>query len=289
MKKNLLLIALTFVASAIFAQDTLTGWNFPVNSGADSLNATMGLTQNKSYDLRFQMTLTATTDSTFNTVYFTNGATTYAATSAGWQNGSGIKFWSVKFKAQNYSNIKVSSKQLSSYDNQGPRDFKLQWKLSGGTWADIDGGIVTVAEDWTTGVVSNLAVPASNTGTTSVYIRWLMNSNVGTHDGTVVPFGESAIDDILVTGTSTLGTNDILFTNRLSVVPNSSHGIFTVKSTEQISELSILNTAGQVVRHVSNPSLSEKFDLTREGKGIYFVRVKFVDNDAMTTSKIVVE
>ncbi len=289
MKRNLLIIALSFMVSALFAQDTITGFNFPVNTGADSLNANMGLTQNKGYDLRFQMTLTATTDSTINTIYFDNGASTWAATTDGWQNGSGIKFWSVKFKAQNYANIKVSSKQQSSGDNQGPRDFKLQWKLSGGTWADIDGGTIVVKDDWSTGVVSNLPVPATNTGTTSVYIRWLMNSNVGVNDGTVVPFGYSMIDDILVTGTSTLGTNDILFTNRLSVSPSPNTGNFTVRSTEPMGSIDVLNVNGQVVRHVDNPSMAERFNLTNAPKGMYFLRVKFTDTDALSTSKFIIE
>lgn len=289
MKKHLLLILFALFMSAAFAQDTITGWTFPVNSGADSLNANLGTAQNQGYDLRFQWVLTATTDSTLNTVYFDDGPTTYCAAASGWDNGADVKFWSIKFKAADYTSFKVSSKQRSSSDNKGPEDFKLQWRLSSGTFEDIPGGTVTVGDDWIMGVVTDLPVPITGQGSSSVYIRWIMTSNNGVGDGEVVPNGYSLIDDILVTGISTLGTHDILYTNRLNVSPNPNHGKFTVKSTGPVAEMSIFNVSGNVVRTVAKPSATEQFDLQGLAKGVYFLKVKFEDSDAVSTSKLVIE
>ena len=99
MKKNLLFVVLTLLVSFASAQDTITGWTFPVNTGTDSLNANLGTNQNQGYDLRFQLYQTPTSDSTINTITFIEGATTYAASTTGWQEGNGVRFWSAKFKA----------------------------------------------------------------------------------------------------------------------------------------------------------------------------------------------
>ncbi|MEZ5109768.1 MAG: hypothetical protein R2829_12480 [Bacteroidia bacterium] len=74
---------------------------------------------------------------------------------------------------QNYFDLTVSSKQRSS--NTGPRDFKLQYKIgAGGTWTDVSGATVTVANDFTSGVLSNVALPAECDNQSSVYLRWIV-------------------------------------------------------------------------------------------------------------------
>ncbi len=144
MKKQLLLFTFLLVMLTAVVQGTITGWTFPVNSGADSLNANLGTATNQGYDLRFQLVITPESDSTINTIYFADGAENFAAATAGWQDGAAVRFWSVKFKAANYSNFKVSSKQKSV---DGPRDFKLQWRLSSTTFEDVPEGTVTLAND----------------------------------------------------------------------------------------------------------------------------------------------
>lgn len=285
MKKHLLLFAFVTAMITAMAQDTLTGWTFPVNSGTDSLNANLGTAQNKGYDLRFQLVLTPTSDSTINTIYFENGPTTYAAATAGWQDGSGVRFWSVKFKAANYSNFKVNSKQKSE---NGPRDFKLQWRLSSTTYEDITGGTVTLANDWTTGVVNQLPVPITGQGTSSIYIRWLMNSNINVNGGTVADTGVSMIDDILVTGTSNLGVDEIVYTNRISLFPSPNHGTFTVKSIHPLTSIVVIDENGKILYTDNQPKMSSHINLAGIAKGIYFLRVRFSDSDKDYTRKFIV-
>ena len=289
MKKLLLIAFMAFITGALSAQETLTGWTFPVNSGPDSLNANLGTTTNKSYDIRFQWVLTATTDSTLNTVTFVNGATTFAAATTGWNNGANVKFWSIKFKANNYSNFKVSSKQKSDATNPGPRDFKLQWRLSSGTYADVAGGIVTVGSDWTTGTVTDLPVPITGQGTGSIYIRWIMTSNTDINGGTVAVSGQSMIDDVLVTAVNSLGQGEILYTNRLKIYPSPNNGTFTLSSTELMDKISVSDVNGKTIFQMSNPSQKQSVKLSDTKTGLYFLKVKFSDNAEEVITRFVVE
>jgi hypothetical protein len=267
------------------AQDIITGWTFPVNTGTDSLNANLGTATNKGYDLRFQLYLSPTSDSTINTIYFDNGPTTFAAATAGWQNGSELKFWSIKFKANNYSNFKVSSKQKSV---DGPRDFKLQWRLSSGSFEDISDGEVILANDWTTGVVNQLPVPITGQGTGSIYIRWLMKSNDNVNGGTVTPSGVSMIDDILVTAVSSLGVDEVVFTNRITLFPSPNQGDFTVKSTQPVAFMIITDMNGKVIYSDSKPEMESKINLNGAAKGTYLLKVRFADNDKNYTQKFII-
>jgi hypothetical protein len=289
MKKRLLFVMMTLITSALFAQETLTGWFFPTNSGPDSLNADLGTTGNKTYDIRFQWVLTPTSDSTVNTVTFADGATTYAAATAGWDNGTDVKFWSIKFKANNYTNFKLSSKQKSDAANPGPRDFKIQWRLSSGTYADVAGGAVTLGADWTTGVVANLPVPITGQGTSSIYIRWIMATNTDINGGTVAATGQSMIDDILLTGTSTLGENEILFTNWLKVFPSPNNGTFTLSSTEPLDAVSVTDVTGKCLRAISSPSQKQTITIPGAKPGLYLLKVRFTGSDQDVTTRVVVE
>ena len=290
MKKLLLFLTLALISGTLTAQDTLTGWTFPVNSGLDSLNANLGTNQNKGYDLRFQWVLLPS-DTTVNSVFFTDGPTTYAAATTGWENGADTKYWSVKFKANNYTNFKVSSKQRSFHSNYngGPAQFKLQWKLSGGTYEDVTGGTIQVADDWTTGELVNLPVPITAPGTNSVYLRWISTTNLDIHGLDITPNGISMIDDILVTGTSALGTDEILFTNRLNIYPVPNHGKFTIESKVPAVSVEVSDLQGRTVYSSKNEGVKFVIDLGSAAKGNYILKVAFIDTDKPYIVKVLVD
>jgi hypothetical protein len=198
MKKQIFTIALAFMALFAFGQETITGWDFPANSGPDSLNANMGTSQNQGYDIRMEDDATGHTGLTT----LTEGFETYAATASGWDNGIENKYWSVKFKAKGYKNFKVSSLQFSDADMPGPRDWKLQYQLSGQEeWTDVPGGEVTAADNWTSASIINLPLPEiCNDPTSSVYVRWVVTSNTAINGTELLPSGISKIDNILITG-----------------------------------------------------------------------------------------
>ncbi len=288
--KQILLIAIFIGAGMLLhAQETLTGWTFPVNSGSDSLNANLGTSQNKGYDIRFEWNIAPGSDSTVNTIFFANGTSTFAAATAGWDNGTGMKFWSIKFKANNFSNFKLSSKLSSDVNHPGPRDFKIQWRLSSTDYQDVPDGIVTAAADWTTGVTTDLPVPITDQGSSSIYIRWLMNSNTDINGGTVNATGWSMIDDVLVTGISTLGTQEILYTNRLTLFPTPNNGNFTLSSTVEIDKAEIYDLSGKTVLTLNGSSMQYSVRLPDAKPSMYLLRVSFRDQDKPATVRFIVE
>jgi hypothetical protein len=289
MKQNLIILAFILFCSLAAAQDTLTGWTFPTATGPDSLNANLGTIQNQGYDIRFEWTITPGNDSTVNTIFFHDEGGNLSAGTEGWDNGADTKFWSIKFKAPDYSNFKVYSKQKSSLSTPGPRDFKLQWRLSGGAYEDIPNGTVTVANDWTTGLVNNLPVPITGQGTSSVYIRWIMTSNIDINNGIVTAAGASMIDDILVTGQKSTGEDEILLTNRMAIYPNPNKGRFTVATTIPANMIRVTDANGKVFFSLTQPDMLQPINLGSVAPGAYFLLIKFTDTGMLVAGKIMVE
>ena len=183
----------------------------------------------------------------------------------------------------------MSSKQQADATNPGPRDWKVQWKLSGGTYADIVNGSVTVANDWTSGVINNLPVPVTGQGTSSIYIRWILTSDKDINGGTLASTGIASIDDIVITASSTLGTNDILFTNRILITPNPNHGEFTVSSSEPMDHIRVLDLSGRVIRNADNAGLSSAIHMQNLAKGQYVLSVKFDDQESWYNRPFIIE
>lgn len=122
-----------------------------------------------------------------------------AASASGWDGGSGSKYWQIDVNTTGFTNLKISSKQQSS--NTGPKDFKLQYKVGSGSWTDVSGGTITVANNFTSGVLSSLSLPAACEGQSTLSIRWIMTSNTAVGGGSVASGGTDRIDDIYLTGT----------------------------------------------------------------------------------------
>lgn len=140
------------------------------------------------------------------------GGTNPAISAIAWDGGSGSKYWQIEFETIGYNNVLLSSKQQSS--NTGPKDFKVQYSIgTTGTWTDVASASVTVANNLTTGVLSNIALPNAAWNQPSVSLRWIMTSNLAVNGTTVASSGTSRIDDILVTGVApviTVGTSGSL-------------------------------------------------------------------------------
>jgi len=240
MIKKLLLIAFVLpLFQFVQAQEEIVKWTFPNNLLSDTVqNGTNAL--NSTRTIRVEGT---------SAITMKNGATNYAAQTTGWDNGMDTKNWNIKFKTTGYDHVTVSSKQQAGETNVGPKDFKLQYKIgSAGTWADVPGGIVTLANDWTTGVISNLDLPAEcQNQSNSVYIRWIMASNTDYNGGTVTAAGVSKIDDIIVTGMLVTGLTNQNEVIELSTFPNPSASSFSITMGKETSQIEIYNANGQSV------------------------------------------
>lgn len=168
----------------VIANQDIAVWTFPISGTtvtpdiASSNNTTKNLTTNG------------------GTIASLAGASTQSASATSWSSGSDSKFWQIELNATGFSNIKLSSKQQSS--GTGPRDFKVQYNIGSG-WVDVSGGAITVANNFTTGVVTDLSLPSACNNQSNLLIRWIMTSNTSVGNGTVSG-GSSRIDDIYVVG-----------------------------------------------------------------------------------------
>mgnify|MGYP006284732977 CR=1 FL=1 len=116
-----------------------------------------------------------------------------------WNDGENSKYWMVELSTLNYGNINLSSKQRSS--NTGPRDFKVQYRIgTQGSWTDIENSDITVANDFDSGVLTEIGLPAACNNKAFLFIRWIMTSNTSVNEGEVASGGTSRIDEISIRG-----------------------------------------------------------------------------------------
>ncbi|MCZ2083314.1 MAG: choice-of-anchor D domain-containing protein, partial [Flavobacteriales bacterium] len=111
--------------------------------------------------------------------------------------------WMIEVDTQGFSDVKISSEQRSS--NTGPKDFKLQYRIGTGIWNDLPSGSITVADNFTSGVIGNLPI-TSGSDVSSLFIRWVMTSNISVNGSAVLSTGTSRIDNIKVVGTAITAT-----------------------------------------------------------------------------------
>lgn len=97
---------------------------------------------------------------------------------------------------------------------------------------------------------------------------------------------EVYIDNISIVNNTTGVTYKQDFSFNIS--PNPSNGVFTIKSEKEISEYSIINAAGQVIKTAKDVNSNNvNVDISSLAKGVYMVRVKDVNGNVKVTKQIV--
>lgn len=192
MKKILLsLLSMSTMFSVGVAQETVVaGWSF----ASSSVKANQGVAAN--------ISVAELKNEAARTIEFKNGFADKAAQCVSWENGANTKYWSVEISTAGYNNITLSSKQTSGGTNPGPQDFKLQYKVGSGDYVDVPSAAIVVKNDWTTGVLTKVAIPEAAWNSASVItLRWLVTTNINSNGGAVDATGISKIDDVVVYGT----------------------------------------------------------------------------------------
>jgi len=116
-----------------------------------------------------------------------------------WQEGENTKYWVIELSTLNFGNLVLSSKQQSS--NTGPRDFKVQYRIgTQGNWTDLPNSNITVANNFTSGVLDQIELPVACNNKAFLYLRWIMTSNTSVGEGIVASGGTSRIDEIEIRG-----------------------------------------------------------------------------------------
>ncbi|HMT51795.1 MAG TPA: T9SS type A sorting domain-containing protein [Saprospiraceae bacterium] len=191
-------------------------------------------------------------------------------------------YWQTTISTLGYETITLSSTQRSS--NTGPANFTLQVD-SGSGFTTVS--TITVANNFTTGVLSSVSLGASAANKSSITIRWVKSNNTAVNASPVAPSGTSGIDAVLITGTAIpMPVVFINFSTKLleksfllsfSTASETNNDYFTIersgdgRSFESIGEI---KGAGN-----SNQELSYEFVDESPLAGINYYRIKQTDFD----------
>ena len=281
MKRTITLFMGLFLSAFAFGQTDvlLERWTFANDNLTDTL-------VEYASDLNLEATM-GTMGGT-SAISMKNGASTMAAQAQGWDNGMNNKAWRIVLNSTGYENIKLSSKQQSGGSDAGPRDFKVQVKIGdAGTWTDISAGNYEVANDWTTGALTNKQLPAICNNQPLVYIRWVLRSNFDINGNTLTSLGKTKIDDILVTGDVATGVGEISH-DMVLVYPNPSVGNLHIESKNLIQRLEILNNNGMKVSEIQVNNFNCLLQ-TELSAGLYNLVIYFDDQHLPVCKRIVIE
>jgi hypothetical protein len=248
MKNRYTLISIVFLlVFNVHAQDEMVaGWTFPGNA----LTADTGAAANLSQEI---YTVGGTSD-----IELKNGFDTKAAQASGWNEGMDQKGWVAALNTQGFSNLTISSRQQSGGNDPGPKYFRLQYSTDGGSsWIDLEGGDITVENDWETAFVDQLSLPEDCENLELLMIRWLMASNEASGSGgNVQDNGKSKIDDVFIRGEIMNAVSESeIFNSIVSTGPKK--GIIRIQSKKTIRSFLVSTLNGQywfVSRPVSGPA-----------------------------------
>ncbi len=283
MKRIFTTIAALLLASIGFAQQaTIAKWTFPTGNAVDTLaDQANALNATKSIS----------TTGGASAIAFKNGATTKAAQATNWNGGQDTKAWQVEINTTGNGKIQVSSKQTAGGSYPGPKDFKLQCRIgSGGTWTDVTGGTIVAANEWTTGVLSNVQLPDVCDNQASVYIRWVMTSNLDANGTALIATGIAKIDDISITGEAISGIeNPAVLSLNVSIFPNPCADILTVNSENELSKIEIFSITGSKVSELNQTGRNLSIDTNKFQPGRYFLVAHFIGNAGSAVRSVIVE
>ncbi|MBN1338593.1 MAG: T9SS type A sorting domain-containing protein [Bacteroidales bacterium] len=275
--KKFLLSSTMMLLAAYFGygqtEVTLAAWTCPTGVDTVDLYPDISTPENANKYLSAEDTV-SWPNTNLRDVTFTDGANTFAAKATGWNDGADSKLWSIKIKAQGYSDLRVWSKQSSSAGNPGPRDWKIQARLSGEDWVDLNGGTIICSNDWTGGIANALELPPEfNNTNSSIYIRWIMTSNISTNGTVVAEDGIAKIDDIFITGISPAGVEEVIISKGFGMYPNPcGSDELNIAGTEKITALNIYSMQGKIVKTVKVDGNQTKIDVGSLRPGAYLVQ-----------------
>jgi hypothetical protein len=282
--KNLILtfFFLSAFSIALNAQIILAKWTFPTGNSTDSL-ADGGIPVNLDKAIK---TMGGTSAIDFSK----NGATTKAAQATNWDNGSMFKYWTVMINTKGYENLKISSKMQSGGNNPGPRDFVVQYHTGiGGTWADIPGTTIVTANDWTTGWLDSVAMPTACNNQETLYLRWIMTSNLNSSGATVTATGINKIDDIYITGKMIeTSTGEQAQGKSCLVYPFPADQQLIISSSFPINNLTLYSISGRIWYQNTTAGMKQMtISVETIPAGIYMLSISSNDGQ-MVTRKVAV-
>ncbi len=278
--KHKLILALAFVIATCIshAQDTLVKWTFPTGAPQDSVPELFSsLNQNSFFSV---------SGGTSAIDWTKNGVSTKAAQTTQWDNGANTKYWFVKINTTLFSNLKLSSAQQSGGTNAGPKYFKLQYKISeSGTWTNVNNDTIKNSNDWLTSTLVNVPLPEECNNQEELFVRWLSITDSSSNNTIVQSNGTSKIDNIIITGTSTVSIQD---ENLSSSIMNIRQDVSSIViTTAENSLIQMFELSGQKIIDTYSASGISIVNTTLFNKGMYVVVVS--NSNKSETRKVIIK
>jgi hypothetical protein len=114
----------------------------------------------------------------------------------------------------------------------------------------------------------------------------LSSANQSNSNGFISPLTTSSSSVVAIGNTVGLSENTIV--NYISIFPNPSKGIVTIKSNEEIQKIDVVNISGQILLTQSCKDKTHQLKLESFAKGIYFVKI-YCANGRVTVKKIAIK
>lgn len=170
------------------------------------------------------------------------------AQSSGWDAGS--QYWTISaFNTTGLHTITVGA--MMNTDDAGPRDFQLQYKLSGGSWTNVGDAITLTG----TATAYNRTLPNECANVTGLEVRWLNTSATSSDGGTVTNDASSYIRAVSILGSlptrPTTQYTNITFT---SITPTTIKLDGTIGNGSHRIIYIVKNTTGEVAPTFPDPA-----------------------------------
>lgn len=285
--KKFYVFTLALVAGlALNAQVLITGFEFP-GGVEEPFNANIGLDKNLSYDIRME-DMEGIGEYPLVLKKGVDGDGDSAATASGWDNAANNKFMSIKLKAADYGHFTIGSQMRSINNNPGPADWKVMYKLSGGEWTDVPNSEFTIANDWTTGQIVDIAIPEeANNPESSLYLAWIATSNTDMNGNEVTAEGTIKIDNIMVYGYENTSVEELQLENNTTCFPNPATSVVNISVDEKAVSIFAFDLTGKQILEINQPQVTNNMDVSNLSKGMYMLRVQYPTH--LVTRKLVVK
>ncbi|MBK1897937.1 T9SS type A sorting domain-containing protein [Chryseobacterium paridis] len=264
MKKIYSLLVAMATTTVMYAQTTITQWNFDGNTN----DATTGSGTAE--------IVGATGTPTFQAGNPSSGRSWRVSGFPAQGSGSGTAGFMFAASTESYTGIMVSADITGT--NTGSRYFQMQYTVNGSTWNDV-GDVIVIGPTSTSGWTSvNNSIPQEANNNTNFAMRLVSvfdpeNNNAFKAIGTTSTYsvgGAIRVDNITISGTRpTLSISDIN-NEKPSFIKNT-----FVKNGEiifgvQAKDVKVYNMYGQVVKKAS-VKINETLDVSELQKGNYIV------------------
>jgi hypothetical protein len=185
----LIMAAFVFVGNSGRGQTTLVEFTLENNG-----NATSGIIPN------FGASGSVFSCNTGGTAVF--GGTGVGASNTGWDGGAGSDWWYTSFATTGFVDVYLAFSQGS--EATGPKNFKVQWSLTGGSdpteWRDVPTSALILSAGGYSSPSSSPVLPSACDHQSTVYLRWIKSSTDAVGGGAISSTAKSFIKSVKVSG-----------------------------------------------------------------------------------------